>query len=92
MGFRLCILFLLIFPFITHLDPVWAANEPEITIAHDITITFGGLVVINDTVSIHNTGTTPLDHFQIGFPDTFSDHFEVLTAQSVTLTHCLLIA
>ena len=67
----------------THFNPVWAANEPEITITHDIKITFGGLVVINDIVSIHNTGTKPLDCFQIGFPNTFSEHFEVLTAQTV---------
>ena len=37
-------------------------------------------------VSIHNTGTTPLNRFQIGFPNTLSEHFEIITAQSVDLT------
>lgn len=84
--FRLCILLLLCFPLITQFNPVWAASDPEITITHDIKITFGGLVVITDIISIHNTGTTPLNHFQIGFPNTLSEHFEVITAQSVDFT------
>jgi hypothetical protein len=84
--FRLCILLLLSFSLITQFDPVWAAHDPEITITHDIKITFGGLVIINDIVSIHNTGTTPLNHFQIGFPNTLSEYFEVVTAQSADFT------
>jgi len=71
---------------ITQFDSVWAATDPEITITHDIKITFGGLIIINDIVSIHNTGTAPLSHFQIGFPNTLTEHFEVITAQSIDFT------
>jgi hypothetical protein len=79
----LCILLLLSIPLTIYVSPVRAATQSEITIKHDIEITFGGLVVVNDTISIQNTGTDSLTHFQIGFPNTLTEHFEVITAQSI---------
>jgi hypothetical protein len=70
-------------PFTIYVSPVQATTPSEITIKHDIEITFGGLVVISDTISIQNTGTDSLTHFQIGFPNPLTDHFEAITAQSL---------
>jgi hypothetical protein len=80
----LCILLLLSIPLTIYVAPVWAATESEISIKHDIEITFGGLVVVNDTISIQNMDTDSLTHFQIGFPNTLIEHFEAIIAQSLT--------
>lgn len=75
-------LLLLIIPITMQVSPIWAATQSDIAIKHDIEITFGGLVIITDVISIQNTGTTPLTHFQIGFPTTLTEYFEIITAQS----------
>lgn len=51
-----------------------------VELKHMIQVRDGGLVVVNDTVILTNTGTTPISTFQLGFHEDFSSHLDYVVA------------
>jgi hypothetical protein len=66
-----------------------ATSTPKIELEHSIQIIQGGVVIVNDTISIQNEDAEPLTSFTIGFHKDFAknlDNATVTTALGESLT------
>lgn len=57
-------------------------SRPNVELRRLVEVRDGGLVVINDTVSIINNGPTPISNFQIGLPSNFSQNLHYVCART----------
>ncbi len=79
-GFLLC---LLVMPGLSvapmgHADAV----PPELEINHVVSITRGGVVIVNDTFRLHSTDGVPLSRLPVGFHQNFTSHLVSVDAVS----------
>ncbi len=79
-------LFLVFSLLLTSLSPYVIAetevSRPNVELRRLVEVRDWGLVVINDTVSIVNNGSTPISNFQIGFPSNFSQNLHYVCAHT----------
>lgn len=81
-GVLLCLLVGLGFSVI----PVGHANAvpPEVEIDHVVSITRGGVILVNDTFRVHATDGVPLSHLPIGVHQNFTQHLVSIAAASAS--------
>lgn len=52
-------------------------TKPSVTIARTVQIHIGGLVVINETITIRNNSTSPISNFLVGLPMNYSSNLVI---------------
>lgn len=80
------LLFLVFSLLLTSLIPYVIAetdtSKPYVEVRRLVEVRDWGLVVINDSVSIVNNGSTPISNFQVGFPSGLSQHLDYVFART----------
>ena len=83
-------LFLLLAPILSSIASAHATTStPKIELEHSIQIIQGGVIIVNDTISIQNEDVEPITSFTIGFHKDFAknlDNATVTTALGEQLT------
>lgn len=73
--------FLLISLVVNSMAPVNAnPSTPLVELRHTIQVTRGGLIIVNDTISLHNADVEPITSFSIGFHKDFAKNLDNATA------------
>jgi hypothetical protein len=76
-------IFLLLVPVFSSVTPTFAnALTPEIELGHSIQITRGGLIIVNDTISLQNNDLEPITSFNIGFHKDLAKNLDSATAST----------
>jgi hypothetical protein len=76
-------LFLLVLSALTLVPPAHAnALTPELEIDHSISITRGGVLIVNDTIRVQNMDAEPISRLPIGFHRDFAKHLDDVYASS----------
>ncbi len=77
-GFLLCLLVLPVLSVVPmgHADAV----PPELEIDHVVSITRGGVIIVNDTFRLHPTDGAPLSSLPVGFHQNFTKHLVSVAA------------
>mgnify|MGYP005806720407 CR=1 FL=1 len=73
--------FLLFSVVLSSMAPVNAnPSTPRVELKHTIQITRGGLIIVTDTISLHNTNVEPITSFSIGFHKDYATNLDNATA------------
>jgi hypothetical protein len=79
----LCLSVLFLITFTPLLFPVSSnSSNPSVNLFHVIEVKNGGLMVVNDTVTIENTGNEPISSFKMGIPSGFKENVDHVSFRS----------
>jgi hypothetical protein len=79
----ICLSVLFLITFTPLIFPVYSnSSTPSVNLVHVIEVKNGGLMVVNDTVIIENTGNEPISSFKIGIPSGFKESLDHVSVRS----------